>query len=93
MTLNKVVYMLREYTSEDVSVEFFEELDKNNGASRIARILIEDCTTVQLFVGCGINEAYKDKNMPFDVTARKSLVEQLAEVLERMQLRVVVAYY
>ncbi len=93
VTLNHVVQMLREYTSEEVSVEFFEELDKDNGASRMARILIEDCTTVYLFVGCAVNEAYKDSHMPFDVTARKSLVEQLRAVLEKMQLRVVVKYY
>lgn len=93
ITLNRVVKLLREYASEDVSVDFFEELDKDNGASQMARILIEDCTTVYLFVGCGVNEAYKDKNMPFDVTARKTLVEQLAEILKRLQLRVVVKYY
>lgn len=93
ITLNRVVQLLREYSSEDVSVEFFDELDRENGASRMARILIEDCTTVYLFVGCGINEAYKDKNIPFEVTARKSLVDQLQEVLERMQLRVVVKLY
>lgn len=93
ITLNKVVKMLREYSSEDVSVEFFEELDKDNGASRMARILIEDCTTVYLFVGCGVNDAYKGKNMPFDVSARKNLVQQLEEVLTKMQLKVIVRYY
>lgn len=93
ITLNQVVKLLKEYTSEDVSVEFFEELDKDNGASRMASMLIEDCTTVYLFVGSGVNEAYKDKNMPFEVSARKTLVEQLEEVLKQMQLRVVVRYY
>lgn len=93
ITINKVVQILKKYVSEDVSVEFFEELDKENGASRMARILIEDCTTVNLFVGRGVNEAYKDKNMPFDVSARKNLVQQLIEVLEKMELKVVVRYY
>lgn len=93
ITINKVIQLLQKYASEDVSVEFFEELDKENGASRMARILIEDCTTVNLFVGRGVNEAYKDKNMPFDVSARKNLVQQLIEILEKMQIKVVVRYY
>ena len=93
VTLHKVVQMLQEYSSEDVSVEFFEELDKDNGASRMARLLIEDCTTVYLFVGRGVNEAYQEKNMPFDISARKNLVQQLEEVLKKMQIKVIVRYY
>ena len=93
ITLNKVVQMLREYISEEVSVAFFEELDKDNGASRIARLLIEDCTTVYLFVGRGVNEAYKEKNMPFDVTARKNLIQQLEDVLKKMKIKTLAYYY
>lgn len=93
VTLNRVVKLLQEYTAEEVEVSFFEELDKDNGASRMARILIEDCTTVQLFVGRSINQAYQEKTIPFEVTARKNLVEQLAEVLKKMQLKVSVWYY
>lgn len=93
ITLNKVVDMLQDYTAEDVSIAFFEELDKENGASKMARLLIEDCTTVHLFVGKGVNKAYKDKHMSFKVSARKKLVQQLIEVLEKMQMKVVVNYY
>lgn len=93
ITLNKVVQMLQEYSSENVSVEFFEELDKENGASRMARMLIEDCTTVYLFVGCSVNEAYREKSIPFDVSARKHLVQQLEEVLNKMQIKVITKYY
>lgn len=93
ITLNKVVKMLQEYTSDEVGAEFFDELDKDNGASRMARMIIEDCTTVYLFVGSGVNEAYQRKNVPFDVTARKNLVAKLEEVLKKMQLKVDVRYY
>lgn len=93
ITLRRVVQLLEMYMSEDVSVEFFEELDKENGASRMAQLIIEDCTTVQLFVGCAVNEAYKDGNMPFDVTARQNLVTKLIAALENMQLKVLVKYY
>ncbi|MCI8895515.1 MAG: SpoIIE family protein phosphatase [Lachnospiraceae bacterium] len=93
VTLHRVVQLLEQYTAEEVDVSFFEELDKDNGACQMVRILMEDCTTVYLFVGCGINEAYQHKNMPFDVTARQNLVKRLIAVLEKMQLRVVVEYY
>ena len=93
VTLHKVVKLLEQYTAEDVDVSFFDELDRDNGACKIVRLLMEDCTTVHMFVGCGINEAYLQKNMPFDVTARQNLVKRLGAALEKMQLRVVERYY
>ena len=61
LTLNRVVQLLRRYAkNETVSETFFEELDKNNGASMVAKILIEDCTEVHLYVGKAINSAYQN---------------------------------
>ena len=37
--------------NETVSEEFFHELDKPNGGSMVAKVLIEDCTEVHLYVG------------------------------------------
>ena len=47
-------------------LEFFSELDKKNGASMIAKILIEDCTELHMFVGTAANSAYQNPGMAFD---------------------------
>ena len=45
LTLNRVVQLLRRYAkNETVSEDFFLELDKQNGASMVAKMLIEVCT-------------------------------------------------
>ena len=42
LTLNRVLQLLRRYVkNETVSEDFFEELDKPNGGSMVAKILIE----------------------------------------------------
>ena len=78
LTLNRVVQLLRRYAkNETVSEDFFLELDKQNGASMVAKMLIEDCTELHLYVGKAINSAYQNPGLPFDLGIRQNLVEQL----------------
>ena len=85
LTLNRVVQLLRRYVkNETVSEDFFLELDKPNGASMVAKMLIEDCTELHLYVGKAINSAYQNPGLPFDLGIRQNLVEQLKTVVEEM---------
>ena len=94
LTLNRVVHLLRRYVkNETVSEEFFLELDKPNGASMVAKVLIEDCTDVHLYVGKAINSAYQNPGLPFDLGIRQNLVEQLKHVIEEMGKTVTITYY
>ena len=94
LTLNRVVQLLRRYVkNETVSEDFFLELDKPNGASMVAKMLIEDCTELPLYVGKAINSAYQNPGLPFDLGIRQNLVEQLKTVVEEMGKQVTVTYY
>ena len=94
LTLNRVVQLLRRYAkNETVSEDFFLELDKQNGASMVAKMLIEDCTELHLYVGKAINSAYQNPGLPFDQGIRQNLVEQLKTVVEEMGKQVTVTYY
>ncbi len=94
LTLNRVLQLLRRYVkNETISEEFFAELDKPNGASMVAKMLIEDCTEVHLYVGKAINSAYQNPGIPFDLGIRQNLVEQLRSTIQEMGKRVEVTYY
>ena len=94
LTLNRVVQLLRRYVkNETVSEDFFLELDKPNGASMVAKMLIEDCTELHLYVGKAINSAYQNPGLPFDLGIRQNLVEQSKTVVEEMGKQVTVTYY
>ena len=56
----------------------------------VAKVLIEDCTEVHLYVGKAINSAYQNPGLPFDLGIRQNLVEQLRHVIEEMGKTVVV---
>ena len=94
LTLNRVVQLLRRYAkNETVSEDFFLELDKQNGASMVAKMLIEDCTELHLYVGKAIHSAYQNPGLPFDLGIRQNLVEQLKTVVEEIGKQVTVTYY
>ena len=94
LTLNRVIQLLKRYVKkETVSEDFFLELDKPNGASMVAKMLIEDCTELHMYVGKAINSAYQNPGLPFDLGIRQNLVEQLKHTVEEMGKPVTVTYY
>lgn len=93
LTLGKTLKLLMRYAEDDFDVDFFDELDADNGASRLAKIIIEECTDLCLFVGRAVNTAHKDSSLPFDLSMRMNLVEQLKETAEKLDRQVTVSYY
>lgn len=93
LTLGKVLKLIKRYVREEFDVEFFDELDANNGASKLAKLLIEECTELNLFVGTAINEAHKNSELSFDLSMRMNLVDQLSHLTEEMGKKVTVKYY
>ena len=94
LTLNRVLQLLRRYVkNETITEDFFLELDKPNGASMVAKMIVEDCTEVHMFVGKAINSAYQNPGIPFDLGIRQNLVEQLKNTIEEMGKKVAVEYY
>lgn len=93
ITLGKSLKLLKKYVRDEFDTEFFDELDADNGASRLAKLLIEECTELNLFVGTAVNAAHKETALNFDLSMRQNLVEQLVRTAEEMGKTVKVMYY
>jgi len=93
LTLSKALALLKKYDSEEIEVAFFDALDADNGAAKLARLIIEDCTELNLFVGKANNKAYYDHNGLFDINVRKNLVSQLYEIAQNLGKLVNIKYY
>lgn len=93
LTLGKTLKLLRKYERDEFDVEFFDELDADNGASKLAKMIIEECTEIHLFVGTAMNVAHQNSNLPFELSVRMNLVEQLTEVARKMGRQVTIKYY
>lgn len=93
LTLSRTVALLKQYEEGNVDEQFFMELDKNNGGSMIAKVIIESCTDLTLLVGKAINEAHQNPGLPFDLSIRMNLMEQIKDVVEKMGKNVEIKYY
>lgn len=93
ITLGKMIHLLRRYQADEFDVEFFEELDAENGASKLAKLIIEECTDLNLYVGTAMNVAHQNSNLPFELSVRMNLVEQIKDVAEKMGKKVNIKYY
>lgn len=92
-TLSRALTLLKRYEKEDLDEEFFKELDKQNGGSMVAKLLIEDCTDLVLLVGKTINVAHQSPELPFDISIRMNLIEQMREVMEKLGKKVTLTYF
>ncbi len=94
LTLNRVLQLLKQYDDNDsITEKFFLELDKKNGASMVAKMIIEDCTELHLYVGKAINIAYQNPDLPFDLGIRQNLIDQLKQIIEKLGKKVMITYY
>ena len=94
LTLARVIQILKEYAQPDhVDGQFFRRLDEPNPAAKIAKMIIEDCTEVRLFVGTAVNAAYQNPDLPLELGLRMNLTKQLTEALEAIGKKVEQEYY
>ena len=93
LTIGSALDLLHRYENDEFDEAFFDALDAENGAAKLAKLLIEECTDLNLFVGRALNPAHQNSNLPFDLSVRMNLVEQLKDCAERMGKHVTVKYY
>ena len=89
--MNRTLDLLRELAKDDVDFDIFLQLDEDNGAAKLAKIISEECTDLNLFVGKANNTAHE--TLLFDVSVRHNLVEQLKEAAEKLGKNVTIRYY
>lgn len=92
VTLNRVLQLVNKYNAGNVDSAFYQELQKKDGASQLARLLLEECTDVRMIVGKTMNEAYQNPMLPIEFNLRMILVERLQTALEKAGKTVTIQY-
>ena len=93
LTMSHTFKLLRQFDEGDIDAEFFEALYADNGGARLARILLEECTELNFFVGKANNQANYDNNQLFDISVRRNLVVQIRDAMEHLGKQVNITYY
>lgn len=91
ITINKVVEYAKDYTGEN---ELYEAWNmKRDGAALISRLLFEEATDINFYVGRAINPAHQNPDLPINFSIKMNLVEELSKYLRLMGKRIKVSYF
>ena len=91
ITVNKVLEYAQDYLQDN---ESYEQLAfKNDGASQISRLLFEEATDINFYVGRAINPAHQNPDLPITFSIKMNLVKDLSECLKKMGKRIKVSYF
>ena len=91
ITMNKVVENAQDYLEKN---ESFEEWGYGtDGASLICRILFEEATDINFYVGKAVNPAHQNPDLPINFNIKMNLVQVLSESLVKMGKRIKISYF
>ncbi len=91
ITVNKVVEYANDYLGENKYYEHWSI--KRDGASLISRLLFEEATDINFYVGRAINPAHQNPDLPINFSIKMNLVEELSASLKKMGKRIKVSYF
>ncbi len=82
ITLEKVLKIAKQYSiTSNISLDLRNKID---GASMIAKILFEESTDINFFIGNAINPVHDDSNSHISYTIKLGIIRELEKVLSDM---------
>ena len=91
ITIDRVLTYAKDYLADNETYSHW--CYKRDGASMISRMLFEEATDINLFVGRAVNPAHQDPDLPINFSIKMQLVRELTETLKEMGKTVRVTYF
>ncbi len=91
ITINKVLEYAKDYLNSNESYTHWGY--KKDGASLICRLLFEEATDINFYVGRAVNPAHQNPDLPINFNIKMNLVEELSKCLKQMGKRIKVSYF
>ncbi|BDF59088.1 serine/threonine phosphatase [Christensenellaceae bacterium] len=92
VTLAKTMEIMQKYMSSASDMDDIFNLYKDDGASRLAKILLEDCTRAHFIVGRALNPAHQNPDLPIDLSLKLRLVKDIVQIMRAMGKDVEIEY-
>ena len=91
ITINKVLEYAKDALGDNE--EYAHWSVSQDGASLICRMLFEEATDINFYVGRAINPAHQNPYLPINFNIKMNLVQELSECLRKMGKRIKVSYF
>ncbi len=93
LTVTRAGDIMEHFFSSGYNVANFEELDAQNGAAFLAKQLLENCTSLKVFIGRAKNPAYEGKAVPLDLDMKLKAIDRICNLLQTHGRHVERYYY
>ena len=91
ITINQVLEYARDYLKENR--QYTDWSYNEDGASLIAKMLFEEATDINFYVGKAVNPAHQNPNLSIGFSIKMRLVDELALCLKEMGKKIKVSYF
>lgn len=91
ITINRVLEYANDYLADNDTYSSW--CFKQDGASKIARLLFEEATDINFYVGTAVNPAHQNPDLPINFNIKMQLVNELTDCLKKMGKRIKVSYF
>ena len=91
ITMNKVLEYARDHIQDDIYRQ--EWANSQDGASQICRLLFEEATDINFYVGKAVNPAHQNPDLPINFNIKMNIVQNLSECLKKMGKKIKVSYF
>ena len=93
LTLRTALDLIKACISSESTMKVFLKLNKQDGASKLAKILMEESTNIYFIVGRAINPAHQNPDFPLNLSLKLKLVEEIAGCLKHIGKQVSIEYH
>ncbi len=84
ITLSKAVEIIRNYANCFMEEGRENEIKGEDGAVKLSRILLEECTHLNLWIGKAWNSAYDNQKFYSNIGVKMRLVKELSELMQKL---------
>ncbi len=93
LTLRRTLDHIKACESSESTMQDFINLNKKDGASKLARILLEESTNIHFIVGRAMNPAHQNPEFPLNLSLKLKLVEEIVIYLRKLGKQVSLEYH
>jgi hypothetical protein len=91
ITISRVTEYAKDYVKNNEN--YIQWYTMEDGASQIARILFQEATDINFYVGRAVNPAHQNPDIPAGFNIKMRLIDELAECLKQMGKQIKVSYF
>ena len=91
ITISRVLYYAQNYLEDNTY--YLQWSYRKDAASQIAKLLFEEATDIDFYVGRAMNPAHQNPNLPISFNIKMKLIDELSDCLRKMGKNIEVHYF